>query len=119
MVDFDLLINKVIHFLNKDNVEVIFLDYDNNDVAGFIVYKDKKIFLSRLANPKEVFLTLIHEAGHWISYTRYYLKQRKKQESFTEDERENFAYLYGWYVIRQNNLDRYISKIQWRDFSNT
>ena len=58
--------------------------------------------------------TILHEAGHYVSYLRYFRKFNINQDNFPKEKRELFAYLYGWYVIRQNNIE--ISKEEWKDF---
>lgn len=83
-----------------------------DDIAGRTFYNKKEVHIGNLPSAEEALFTLVHEAGHVLSYDKYYCKLNEKQPEV--EKREIYAYLYGWVIIKQLNLS--ISKEDWRKF---
>jgi len=92
-----------------DRMIVKITDYDL-EVSGRCSFKDKTIRLN-VPHSEGAFLTLAHEAGHWMSWLRY----GADDDDAPWAQHERWAYLYGWVVIQKIGAAGLVSKEMWRD----
>lgn len=81
----------------------------DDGVAGRCVYDLSKIDIN-CPDANEALITILHEGGHWISYLRYYKTFKMRQPD--RRARENYAYLYGWYLNKKLSIG--ITKEEWK-----
>lgn len=81
-----------------------------DDVCGRTYYQNKHVCLN-CTTAKQTFFTLLHEAGHVMSYDKYFYKLLQNQPDVKI--REHYAYLYGWVINKKLNLD--VTKDEWRN----
>jgi len=102
------MVFKLGSFLEALGLEII-TDYDL-EVSGRCSFKDKTIRLN-VPHSEGAFLTLAHEAGHWMSWLRY----GADDDDAPWAQHERWAYLYGWVVIQKIGAAGLVSKEMWRD----
>jgi hypothetical protein len=113
--DYSGFIYKAISFLEHAGVEVQSFTIDlPPHIAGRTIYEPRTIIKLSEPRARDALMTLMHEAGHVLSYWRL----RRAIPDIPDDHgrRERWAYLHGWMVIRLLGIDVLISKDRWRDF---
>jgi len=109
-MDYINIIARLILYIENNDFKVIFPSTTlSDDISGQINYMRKDIHVNE-DSPEEVMYTLIHEAGHMLSYIRLFEQQKQRQPS--KERRELFALHYGWKVIK--DLELPITKEMWR-----
>lgn len=100
--------------LIRQDIDVITV-YRDVEYHGRFNYKKMKIFIKKSDDYKQMYFTLIHEFGHYISYNNL-LKFNEDVIEYGKNytKRELDAYFQGWRFIKNNNLQ--IRKIEWRQF---
>jgi hypothetical protein len=85
------------------------------DFFGRFNFLDMIIYINT-EEPKDIFLTLMHEYGHFLTYRDNILKFKIDPFEYGTDirRRELGAYYHGWKFIKNNNVK--ISKLKWRNF---
>lgn len=113
MLDYYKEYNKVVEYLSINDCTVVqFSDNLPDDVVGRCYYKDSRIELNCIS-AKEALFTLLHEAGHWYSYMKYFKKLKQTQPNI--DLRETYAYLYGWGIAKILKIE--ITKNEWKEYN--
>lgn len=78
--------------------------------TGGRVYYDKKEIHIKCGSAEDAFYTVLHEAGHCLSYNKYFIKLKQLQPNV--EKRELYAYFYGWVINKQLSLG--VDKETWR-----
>lgn len=104
---------KLLKIIRKE-IDVIIVRTDV-EYYGRFNYKKMKIFIKKTDSHKQMYLTLIHEFGHYLSYKNL-LKFNLDVIEYGKNykKRELGAYFYGWKFIKNNKLK--IRKIEWRQY---
>lgn len=109
-VTYSYYINKAVEYLKAEGFTVKLLVFDL-PVAGQIHYHERLIEINE-PSACHALMTLAHEGGHWLSFKRY----GDVETLYPKAQRERFAYLFGWYVLRLIGADKVISKKEWNSF---
>lgn len=100
----------------KKNIDIELVDDSIMLVSGRFNYKKMKIFINNDGRTfRDMYTTLLHEYGHYLSYINYILKFNIDVETYGENiiKRELGAYYNGWKFIKQESID--VTKEIWRN----
>jgi len=106
---------KAVSFLRHAGVHVDPLAFDlPPGIVGRTIYEPDLTVLLNEPGAARALMTLLHEAGHVMSFWRH----RRQLPDGCQDMalRERWAFLYGWAVIRLLGIDDLVSKDRWRAF---
>jgi hypothetical protein len=96
---------KLTNYLRKIGIKTEFHPLGKG-LAGRIFYQQHKIVIDPNMSAEQISATLLHEAGHWLSYVNH------AWDNPTEKQRERWAIEYGWRINMGLKLG--ITKKRWR-----
>lgn len=82
--------------------------FSDGCIGGYTLYRENLILINKECKGLLKLLALLHEAGHWLSYN---YEVTYDAETNTLEQREQWAYEWGWYLNKK--LELKITREEW------
>ena len=101
--------------IQKDIKVEIINNSEFGDIGGRFNFLKQIIYVNSEQSNENMFLTLLHEYGHFLTFRDYIYKHNICPYEYGRNilKRELGAYYHGWKYIKSNSIK--VSKNKWRE----